>query len=166
MEEFVRKKIYLDTSVVSYLRQEDAQEKMKDTLEFWELLKTEKYDIYISDVVITELSRCEEPKRGELLALIAEIPHTEIDVEHNVAILAIESEIERLNLIPPKSNDDRRHLAAAIYTRCNIIVSWNFRHMVNEKTIDGVRDVCLSHNTTPIDIYTPTFLLERGEYYE
>lgn len=34
-----RLKVYLDTSVVSYLYQEDAPEKMKDTLELWELFR-------------------------------------------------------------------------------------------------------------------------------
>lgn len=28
-------KIYLDTSVISYLQQEDAPEKMRDTLDLW-----------------------------------------------------------------------------------------------------------------------------------
>lgn len=34
-----RLKVYLDTSVVSYLYQEDAPEKMQDTLSLWELFK-------------------------------------------------------------------------------------------------------------------------------
>lgn len=34
-----RQKIYLDTSVISYLYQEDAPEKMKDTLKLWEVIK-------------------------------------------------------------------------------------------------------------------------------
>ena len=42
-----KKRIYLDTSVISYLRQEDAPTEMCDTLEFWEMLKLGKYDVYI-----------------------------------------------------------------------------------------------------------------------
>lgn len=34
-----RLKVYLDISVVSYLYQEDAPEKMQDTLSLWELFK-------------------------------------------------------------------------------------------------------------------------------
>ena len=34
-----KQKIYLDTSVISYLHQEDAPEKMRDTLKLWEILK-------------------------------------------------------------------------------------------------------------------------------
>ena len=38
-------KVYLDTSVVSYLYQEDAPEKMQDTLSLWELFRQERYDV-------------------------------------------------------------------------------------------------------------------------
>ena len=34
--------------------------------------------------------------------------------------------------------------------------------MVNVKTIDGVRMVCLANHASPIDIYTATVLLERS----
>ena len=40
-------KIYLDTSVISYLDQQDAPERMKETQEVWELFKKGQYDIYI-----------------------------------------------------------------------------------------------------------------------
>ena len=157
-----KKKIYLDTSVISYLRQEDAPKRMAETLEFWEILKAGKYEVYISDVVIAELMRCFEPKRRELFALLADIWYTEIEVEGNAEIASIVEEIKYLQILPPKSENDRRHIAAAIFGGCNIIVSWNFQHMVNVQTIDGVRIVCLANNTAPIDIYSPAVLLERG----
>ena len=64
--------------------------------------------------------------------------------------------------IPPKSENDRRHIVAAVFSECDIIVSWNFHHMVNVKTIDGVRIVCVANNIKPIDIYAPSVLLERS----
>ena len=39
-------KIYLDTSVISYLDQPDALERIKETQEVWELFKKGQYDIY------------------------------------------------------------------------------------------------------------------------
>ena len=51
-------KIYLDTSVISYLDQKDAPEQMKETQEVWELLKKDLYEIYISDVVVYEINKC------------------------------------------------------------------------------------------------------------
>ena len=51
-------KIYLDTSVISYLDQQDAPERMKETQEIWELFKEGKYEVYISDVVVYEINQC------------------------------------------------------------------------------------------------------------
>ena len=42
-------KVYLDTSVISYLYQLDAPERMEDTLEVWEMFRNKKYDVYISN---------------------------------------------------------------------------------------------------------------------
>jgi len=156
-----KKKIYLDTSVISYLRQEDTPDRMAETLEFWEILKRGKYEVYISDVVDAELSRCAEPKRSELFTLLEDVWYTEITVDGNTEIEALEAEIEKLNILPPRSDNDRLHIAAAIFAGCHIIVSWNFKHLVTEQTIDGVRQVCIANHLKPIDIYAPTVLLER-----
>ena len=49
MEKIFNKiKVYLDTSVISYLEQSDAPEQMRITREIWETLKSGRYDIYIS----------------------------------------------------------------------------------------------------------------------
>ena len=156
-------KVYLDTSTISHLRQEDAPEKMQDTLEFWEILKTGKYQVYISEVVVGELSKCQEPKKTELFTLLSEVNYTEISVEGNEDIAALAIDIEKENLLPEKSVNDRLHIAAAMITGCHIIVSWNFNHMVNVKTINGVRMISLKNHLPPADIYTPTMLLERSE---
>ena len=157
-----RKKLYLDTSVVSYLRQEDAPVPMKQTQQFWEVLKTGLYDVCISNATVVELSNCSEPKRSELLALLEEIEYTHINTEGNAEIAVLVKEIEKLKIIPAKKVLDRLHIASAIHSGCNIIVSWNFDHMVNVRTIDGVRVVCLTNNVAPIDIYTPPVLMERS----
>lgn len=59
-------KVYLDTSVISHLAQEDVQEKMLNTLNLWEIFKREKYDLYLSTVTLQEIEDCPEPKRSIL----------------------------------------------------------------------------------------------------
>lgn len=49
-----RLKVYLDTSVVSYLYQVDAPEKTQNTLELWKLFRNKVYEVYISDIVIRD----------------------------------------------------------------------------------------------------------------
>ena len=64
MEENRRIKVYLDTSVISYLDQQDALEKMKDSQNVWKKIKNGEYDIFISDIVLRELGDCkDEAKR-------------------------------------------------------------------------------------------------------
>ena len=48
-------KVYLDTSVISYLVQEDVPEKMADTRTLWEMFKDKKYDVYLSAVTLREI---------------------------------------------------------------------------------------------------------------
>ena len=56
-------KIYLDTSVISYLDQQDSLEKMAETQDVWNLFKKGRYDIYISDIVLYEINKCKKEKR-------------------------------------------------------------------------------------------------------
>ncbi len=62
-----RIKIYLDTSVISYLDQRDAPEQMNETREVWEIFKKGRYEIFISDVVVYEINKCGVEKRKTLL---------------------------------------------------------------------------------------------------
>ena len=57
-------KVYLDTSVVSHLLQEDVLEKMSDTRQLWEMFKAGKNDVYLSTVTLEEVADCPEPKRS------------------------------------------------------------------------------------------------------
>jgi len=66
-------KVYLDTSVVSYLYQEDAFERMQDTLALWELFRQGVYEVYISDLVLREIDRCTEEKLKILLDYMKQI---------------------------------------------------------------------------------------------
>ena len=42
-----KQKIYLDTSVISHLQHEDVPEKMQDTLSFWRMLESDRYEVEI-----------------------------------------------------------------------------------------------------------------------
>ena len=60
-----------------------------------------------------------------------------------------------------KSFDDCRHIAAAILAGCDIIVSWNFKHIVNVKTIRGIKVVTTLEGYKDLLIYPPSVLLEE-----
>ena len=55
--------------------------------------------------------------------------------------------------------DDCRHIVAALISGCEIIVSWNFNHMVNVKTIKGAKAIALLGGYRDIMIYAPSSLI-------
>jgi len=152
-------RVYLDTSVVSYLDQQDAPEKMSETKEVWDKIKEGNYEVFISTLVIDELQKCQEPKRTYLLNQLNEIDFTILEVNESTVRLA-EKFID-FGVLKKKSFEDCQHIAAAILSNCDIIVSWNFKHIVNVKTIRGIKVVTTMEGYKDILIYPPTALLEE-----
>ncbi len=85
----MKERLYLDTSVISYLRQEDAPEQRRITNEFWEILKRGEYDVFISDVVLAEIDRNQKEKRMELYGCLNKIEYTEINAKNDTHIESI-----------------------------------------------------------------------------
>lgn len=156
-----RAKIYLDTSVISHLKAEDTSEKMQDTLMFWEELKQGKYAIILSDVTIEELTRCPEPKRTILFDFLNQINFAEVEETEESVNLA-ENYI-KYGVLSQKSLDDCRHMAIATITECDFIVSWNFKHFVNIKTINKVQAVNKLLGFREVLILPPSMILEGDE---
>ncbi|MCM1284257.1 MAG: hypothetical protein NC180_02290 [Muribaculaceae bacterium] len=156
-----RLKVYLDTSVVSYLDQEDAPEKMQDTLALWELFKKNIYEVYVSDIVFREIDRCSEEKLNILLDYLNQIEYNEVETDSNTIKLA-EKFID-FGILKKKSFDDCQHIAAAIIAGCDVIISWNFKHIVNVKTVKGVKVITTLEGYKDLLIYPPSVLLEEGD---
>lgn len=150
-------RIYLDTSVISYLDQKDSPERMKQTKELWKLLKMGKYEVVISDLVIDEINRCDKDKGDLLFFYLSQINYTKVEITQKTQTLA--QKIIEEKILNPKSIKDCEHIASAILSDCNIIVSWNFSHIVNLKTITGVRKITFAERYNNIDIFAPYVLL-------
>jgi hypothetical protein len=93
--------------------------------------------------------------------------------EIEYTVIAVNEEINNVarkfvdnNILPVKSIDDCRHIACSIVTQCDIIVSWNFKHIVNYKTIKGVRLVSVMTGYNEVAIYSPTILVEGDDSNE
>lgn len=106
-------KVYLDTSVVSHLLQEDVPEKMADTRKLWEMFKDGKYDVYLSTVTLREIQKCSEPKRTQLIDRLNEIQFTTLDITADVVIMA--EKIIDMGILTQKSFDDCQHIGADRY---------------------------------------------------
>ena len=151
-------KVYLDTSVVSYLQQEDAPDKTRITLELWKRFKTNVFDVCLSDLTLLEVGNCEEPKVSFMREKLKEISYSRLLIDNSVINLA--NDIVKTGILTEKSIEDCQHIAAALINSCDIILSWNFKHLVNVKTIDGVRALSMIKGYKNINILNPMTLLE------
>lgn len=154
----IKLKVYLDTSVISHLQQEDVPEKMQETLALWEQFKErEDVEVVISDLVIREISQCSEPKLSFLLSKLSELNYTMVELSEEEQSLA-DTYLQN-GVLKEKSLDDLTHIAIATLNNCRYIISWNFKHFVNPKTIKAVNAINLSHNLSQVDIFPPSMML-------
>jgi predicted nucleic acid-binding protein len=154
-------KMYLDTSVISHLFADDTPDKMADTIKLWDDCVKGKFEIYISDVVISEIRQCSEPKQSRMLEKMRLIEFEVLPETDTVKELA--AEYIKEGVLTEKSLDDCLHIAYAVINNCDIIVSWNFKHLVNFKTIDKVRIVNAINRYKEISIISPTMLIEDDD---
>ena len=153
--------LYLDTSVISFAISEDISDDDRDiTLKLIEQISKGKYEGFISDVVIRELGNTRDSaKRDKLLKLVD-------DVEFN-DVLSVDEEIDRLadkyieeGIIPAVYRDDALHIALTSVKGLDILISWNFRHLVKHKTRIQVAGVNTMLGYKAIDICTPWEVIE------
>ena len=155
-------KIYLDTSIIGYLHQETQPEKMAETRQLWEQIKNGVYDVIISNLLLEELSNNpNEEIKNILLELLAEIDYETVSLNSEIEKLAVM--IISHGILTQKSYEDCLHIATALTHDCNLLVSWNFKHLVNIRTINGVRAISNLAGYRSIDIVTPTLLIQEGD---
>ena len=154
-------RIYLDTPVISYLFVEDASEKKNATLELWSSILNGEYDVIISETTIREINDCSEPKRQMMINKIKSI--NALIVYETEEIITLANKYIEDKVLSKKSRDDCLHIASAIVAKCDLIISWNFKHLVRDKTILMVNAVSKMNDIKEINIVSPSMLIERGE---
>ena len=119
------------------------------------------FDVVISDIAIAEINGCDGEKRNVLYNYLSQINYTLINSEEKS--IEIATKIVDLKILKQKSFLDCQHIANALVSGCDVIVSWNFRHIVNHKTIMGVRAVTALEGYTDLLIYDPSILIAGEE---
>lgn len=143
-------KIYLDTSVVSAYFDDRYPERQKDTVAFWKL--SVEHEFSISELTKTEIQNTQdETRKNQMLNHIGNLILVPIDdsVEH-LANLYLEN-----GIFSPATLNDALHVATATISRQDILVSWNFRHLVNRRRRARVNEVNIFNGYPTIEIIAP-----------
>ena len=135
---------------------------MKDTLLLWEELKTGKYEVVISELTLREIRRCHQPKQTNLVNYLGEIEYEVLYDSNEVKALA-KAYVEN-GVLTQKNENDCLHMAFASTNGCDVIVSWNFKHMLRLKTIQGVRITNAQNGYFKLmDIVQPTMIGDEAD---
>ena len=151
-------KIYLDTSVIGHLDAPDTPEKMADTLILWEDLKSRSdIQVVISELTLRELNKCRQPKLQFLIEKLNEYDYQLLEVTEDDIRLA--NHYLKNAVLTEKSIDDLLHIAIATLNDCRYVLSWNFKHFVNPKTIHAVWAINKMLNLPEINIVSPSMMI-------
>jgi 6-phosphofructokinase len=144
-------RLYLDTSVPNaYFDMKDSY-RQEVTGQFWSKLKG--HHVYVSDLVIKEIKATGDEKlRKNLIKLIKDFELLSTKSEE-VRLLA-EEYVSR-GIIPVKHIEDAVHIAVTTINSLDILVSWNFEHIVKLKTKREVNAVNVLLGYNQIEIIEP-----------
>ena len=146
----VRLRVYVDTSVFSARLDDRAPDRRRESEAFW--VKAEGFDVSTSELTRDELAATDDDaRRADLLRLLEGVSVFPVTVEmDNLA-----SAYVALGAFADTDIADATHVAAAVLTRQDILVSWNFRHLVNRQRRARIGEVNVSFDLPHLDILAP-----------
>lgn len=146
-----KSKLYLDTSVPNAYFDGENLYRQEITRQFW--LKLKEHQVLISDLVIREMEATgDENLRENLIKLVKDFELLSTESEE---IRPLAEEYVLKGIIPVKHIEDAVHIAVTTINSLDILVSWNFEHIVKLKTRREVNAVNVLLGYSPIEIIEP-----------
>ena len=147
-------RFYFDTSVFGGVFDEEFVE---NSLQLFERVKLGSIICIYSDLTETELINAPEKVKN----YFDELPKENLErviVNDDILILATKYIDERV--VGSTSFDDCIHIATATIVKADILVSWNFKHIVNVYRIRGYNAINLRMNYSSLEIRSPQEIIE------
>jgi len=146
-------KVYIDTSVLGWYF--DAEFEIP-TRKLFDEVKRGEYKIVVSNITEGELLSAPEHVKSLLFDL--GIDFEIIQLTNDAVFLA--TEYIRENVVGQTSYNDCLHIAIATISKLDLLVSWNFKHIVNIKRIMGYNGVNIKNGYSSIEIRSPKDLID------
>ena len=154
--------VYVETSVWSQAFAEDAPEIRKATGRFLDEARSGIYDLFVSDVVMEEIARASAQTAERLRGLVGELDPVLLEFDEDSLTLA--REFMRAGVVPPSKVDDARHVAVALSNDLDVLVSWNYRHLVNVRRRELFHQISIENGYyKPLQIVTPPEVSDVAE---
>ena len=150
-----RPRIYVDTSVIGGCFDEEFDDYSLQL--FDEFISGKKIPI-ISDIVLFELEGAPE----NVKKILEKVPNANIEyIPLNKESTALANAYLDEGVVSENSISDARHMAIATVERVDILVSWNFKHIVNINRIHLLNSVNLKLGFPILEIRSPREILDE-----
>jgi len=146
--------IYVDASVVGGCEDEAFS---ADTLALWRLFVEGHQTLVLSLHTLRELEGAPEAVRNRLLEVP---PEHQIVLEDSAEAAELAEAYLAHGIVGPGSREDALHVALATVGHADVMVSWNFRHIVNLGKIRLFNAVNLEMGYGLLEIRTPKEVLD------
>lgn len=148
------KRVYIDTSVVGGYFDKEFK---KDTVPFFNCAEKGEFILIVSDLLEAELLSAPEDVK-DLLKQIPSRYQERIKLSKEAIVLA-DKYIEA-KVVGKTSRADCQHIAMATLCKADVLVSWNFKHIVNLDKIKGYNGINYRFGHQMIEIRTPKEIMK------
>ena len=164
--EEIKPKVYIETTVVSYLVARPGADATLDarqraTRQLWEDY-SDNFEFVVSDIVITEIRQGNEIAAQRRIDALAGF--TVLNLTPEAIVLALE--LINTGAVPQESQTDAQHIAVAVVNGIEYLTSWNYKHIVNETKRLHIDQVCQTAGYRPTILCTPAELIEEMQMKE
>lgn len=151
------KRVYIDTSVVGG---QFTNTFSADTTPFFEAVIKGQFIIIVSDLLEAELLRAPQHVRDFLVTIpVGQIEH--VRLTQDAANLADQYILAKV--VGQTSRADCQHIAMATLAKADVLVSWNFKHIVNLDKIRGYNGINYQLGYNMMEIRTPKEIISYDD---
>lgn len=127
---YMKRKIYIETSVISYLTARPSKTiigaaHQQITLAWWE--SRHQYELFVSESVLRECGAGDPTAAQKRLAVVSDVPLLTITEQ---AVDIAEALIKE-RIVPVKAAEDALHIAIATVNSVDYLLTWNCKHIAN-----------------------------------
>jgi len=149
-------RIYIDTSVFGGYFDAEFQEYTKP---LFDRIKKGEFQILYSTVTEEELENA--PSRVKKLVTDLKAEQTEF-LETTDESVELASDYIAEEVVGRTSYADCLHIAIATINRADLLLSWNFKHIVNIERIRGYNSINIKNGYKQLEIRSPRDLMNYG----
>ena len=150
-------RVYTDTSVIGGCFDPEFQQWSEGLMEDFRLGLLAPV---LSVVVAAEIEAAPKPVR-DLFAKLTKLGAEILDLNDEGRDLA--NAYAAREILPPKFSNDALHIALATVADVDVLVSWNFKHIVRFDKIRQFNAVSMEQGYKPVQIYSPREVTSHGK---